>query len=253
MPLCLVLTLYMARTTSNTVNTNFANDFISSPSFRIRLRKAVSVAWEIFGRKVGGGLIPVNKEASMQLQYAYVLKQLLPMILMHPSEKVEVELETGVRLKGVSSRNNIDILVKGDSDKGEFKIAIELKCYRNIASSTKDRGATNNFMRDMYVDLDVLERYVEQGIADAGVALVMNDLHRLVRPKTKTGWCWTAHDISHGFVFPGGKIPYTTSGPYDVDLKKRYEFQWSEYGDIWFAELEGAELAEPLDQGKNGT
>ena len=71
-----------------------ANEFISSPDFSTRLRRAVTIAWEIFGRKVGGGLIPVNKEASMQLQYAYVLKQLLPMILTHPSEQADVELET---------------------------------------------------------------------------------------------------------------------------------------------------------------
>lgn len=51
-----------------------ANEFISSPSFAVRMRRAVSIAGEIFGRKVGRGSIPVNKEASMKLQYAYVLK-----------------------------------------------------------------------------------------------------------------------------------------------------------------------------------
>jgi len=55
------------------INATIASEFISSPSFPVRLRRAISIAWEIFGRKVGGGLIPVNKEASMQLQYAYVL------------------------------------------------------------------------------------------------------------------------------------------------------------------------------------
>lgn len=218
---------------------NNANEFISSPNFHIRLRKAISVAWEIFGRKVGGGLIPVNKEASMQLQYAYVLKQLLPMILTHQNERADIELETGVSV-GAGGRNNIDILVKSDSDAGEFKIAIELKCYKNIAASGGKRGATDIFMKDIYADLHVLERYVEQGVADAGVALVMNDLPRLVQPIGKRGKAWAAYDISEGFDFPGGQIAVAVGGkPVDVDLKHAYAFRWNQFGSIWFAELEG--------------
>lgn len=217
-----------------------AHEFISSPSFSIRLRRAISIAWEIFGRKVGGGLIPVNKEASMQLQYAYVLKQLLPMILTHPDEEADIELETGVRLEGVAGRNNIDVLVKGRSDAGEFKIAIEMKCYRNISASGGKRGATDIFMKDVYVDLHVLERYVEQKVADAGVALVMNDLPRLVNPAEKNGKAW-AYDLSHGFDFAGGRIVVDVGGkPVDVDLKRAYAFRWSQFGSIWFAEIEGA-------------
>jgi hypothetical protein len=143
------------------IDASTANEFVSSPSFAVRMRRAVSIAWEIFGRKVGGGLIPVNKEASMQLQYAYVLKQLLPMILNHPSERADIELETGVRLFDVGGRNNIDILVKGESDEGCHTIAIELKCYRNITATGGARGATDIFMKDVYVDLHMLERYVE--------------------------------------------------------------------------------------------
>ena len=178
----------------------------------------------------------------MQLQYAYVLKQLLPMILTHPSEKADIELETGVRLHGVGGRNNIDILVKGESDAGEFKIAIELKCYRNITSSGGARGATDIFMKDVYVDLHVLECYVEQGLVDAGLALVMNDLPRLVNPVKKIGKAW-AYDISHGFDFVGGRIVVDVGGkPVDVDLKRAYAFRWSQFGSIWFAEIEGASI-----------
>lgn len=219
------------------------DEFVSSPIFAIRLRRAVSIAWEIFGRKVGGGLIPVNKEASMQLQYAYVLKQLLPMILTHPSEEADVELETGVRLQGVKGRNNIDVLVKGSSDAGEFKIAIEMKCYRDIAASGGKRGATDIFMKDVYVDLHILERYVEQKVADTGIALVMNDLPRLINPTKKIGKAW-AYDLSHGFNFAGGRIVVDVGGkPVDVDLKRAYSFRWSQHGSIWFTEIEGATIA----------
>lgn len=221
------------------IDASVASDFISSPSFAIRMRRAISIAWEVFGRKVGGGLIPVNKEASMQLQYAYVLKQLLPMILQHPNERVDIELETGVRLGDGRGRNNIDVLVVGESDAGRTRIAIELKCYRDVTASGGKRGATDIFMKDVYEDLHVLERYVEHGIADAGVALVMNDLRRLVKPAEKNGKAW-AYDISDGFTFPGGRIAVDVGGkPVDVNLNRRYAFRWSQFGSLWFAEIEG--------------
>lgn len=227
------------------IDTSHAGDFISSPSLAIRMRRAITLAWEIFGRKVGGGLIPVNKEASMQLQYAYVLKQLLPLILQHPDERADVELETGVQLEGERGRNNIDILVMGESLEGKTKIAIELKCYRDVTATGGKRGATDIFMKDVYVDLHILERYVEQGVADAGVALVMNDLRRLVKPSEKNGKAW-AYDISDGFTFPGGRIAVDVGGkPVEVSLNRRYPFQWSQFGSLWFAEIEGLAVTSP--------
>ncbi|MFV3335166.1 hypothetical protein ACNFIA_29945 [Pseudomonas sp. NY15437] len=49
----------------------------------------------------------------MQLQYAFMLKQILPLILHARDESAELELETGVRLP--TGPNNIDILVIGRS------------------------------------------------------------------------------------------------------------------------------------------
>lgn len=115
-------------------------DFITANTFEARLRQAITAAWAIFCRKVGGGLIPVNKEASMQLQYAYILQQLLP-LLSHASHEITgIELESGVRTS--SGGNEIDILLKGKSSNGiQHCIAIELKCYRKLSSSGLPRGA----------------------------------------------------------------------------------------------------------------
>jgi hypothetical protein len=220
------------------------NKFITSVCFDERLRSAVSLAWAAFSRKVGGGLIPVNKEASMQLQYAYVLKQFLPLAIHHPSEWADLELETGVRT--ASGTNNIDILLKGASSAGEIRIAIEMKCYRTIAASGGARGAHDIFMKDVYEDLHVLEEYVNAGIVSRGVALVMNDLQRFVQPKMKRGKCW-AYDISDGFTFPGGTISVPVGGKtVNVDLKKLYAFKWEKFGTFWFAELEGASASQAM-------
>ena len=62
------------------------------------------------------------------------------------------------------------------------------------------RGATDIFMKDVYEDLAILERYVECGHANEGVALVMIDMERLLRPGNKAAKCWR-YDISHGATF----------------------------------------------------
>lgn len=212
------------------------SEFITDSAFEVRLRKSISVAWAVFARKVGGGLIPINKEASMQLQYAYILKQLLPLTLHHEGESAELELETGVKTS--SGSNNIDVLLRAKAPSGETKIAIEMKCYRKLAASGGTRGAHDIFMKDVYEDLHILEEYVALGHASRGVALVMNDMERFVNPAVKRGKCW-AYDISQGHTFPGGEISVPVGGKaVGVNLQGSYTFKWSKFGTLWFSELE---------------
>jgi hypothetical protein len=215
-------------------------NFITAETYEERLRHAVSAAWMIFSRKVGGQTIPVNKEASMQLQYAYILKQLIPLTSHSYHEVADIELETGVRTN--LGTNEIDILLKAKSDRGEYSIAIELKCYRKIASSGGPRGAHDIFMKDVYEDLKILEEYVTLGYANQGVALVMNDLERFVNPTRKDGKCWS-YDISNGHLISGAHLSVPIGGKnITIDLQKSYQFNWSKYGDFWFMELEGMNL-----------
>jgi hypothetical protein len=53
---------------------------IESDKMAVRIRAAISLAWSLLARKVGCGLIKINKEASLQLHFGYVLQQLLPVV-----------------------------------------------------------------------------------------------------------------------------------------------------------------------------
>jgi hypothetical protein len=210
---------------------------IESEQLSSRMRAAITLAWSLFSRKVGGGLIHINKEASMQLQFSYVLQQLLPLIAFHKGEKFTLELETGARLGNATCE--IDVLFTGSSEKQMHRIAVELKCYRTLASSGGKRGATDIFMKDVYEDLAILERYIDASHADEGIALVMNDMERLVRPKDKIAKCWH-YDISHGATF--GPVQLSTPiGGKDVriELRKSYTLQWIQHGAFWFLEVQG--------------
>lgn len=220
------------------------DDFISDPSFARRLRLSISVAWATFSRKVGSGLIKINKEASMQLQFAYLLQQLLPLVIQNPEESAELLLESGVQTS--AGNNNIDLMIHGKSRTGEVNIAVEMKCYRKKAASGGDRGAHDIFMKDVYEDLQVLERYTQEGISSQGIALVMNDLERFVHPKTKTGKCW-AYDTSHGHEVRPGRFTTPIGGKaVNINLARSYVFDWKQFGDFWFCELEGQELAQAI-------
>jgi hypothetical protein len=210
---------------------------IESDDFAERMRAAISLSWTMFSRKVGTGLLPINKEASMQLQYAYVLQQLVPLIKFHKDENFAIELETGLSID--NRTREIDILFCGHFNGRKYTVAVEMKCYRTWASSGRMRGATDIFMKDVYFDLFLLERYVASNKASAGVSLVMTDMERLVNPKQKNAKCWR-YDISHGAKFGAEHFDTPIGGKtVEFTLMRRYELQWTTHGDFWFLEVEG--------------
>ena len=205
--------------------------------FQDRMRQAISDAWEIFQNKVGNNYIVVNKEASMQLHYSYILNSLLPLYRFSNEESATIELETGVNLDDESKE--IDLLLKCKKSDHNFNIAVEMKCYREYASSGGKRGATDIFMKDVYFDLELLERYCKHNIADIGIELVMNDLERMVNPKNKKAKCWD-YDISNNTTFSNKHLTTPIGGkPVDIHLKKNYTISWKKNGEFWFSEIEG--------------
>ncbi|ADL52042.1 hypothetical protein [Clostridium cellulovorans] len=211
---------------------SFYEELYENQNINIRTISLIKVAWEIFSKKVGNGLILINKEASMQLQYAYILKSMLPLIIFRDDEFIEIELETTIS-DGKSTRE-VDIMVIVSKGVSVYKIALELKCYKTKASSGGNRGATDIFMKDVYQDVHLLERYCENNEADIGIALVMNDYKNFVFPKKKSYKCWD-YDISQGAKI--GRIHLNTpigGKQVDILLNNEYDIKWNNVGEFWF-------------------
>lgn len=200
-----------------------------------RLRDLISISWEIFSNKVGNGLIEVNKEKSMQLQYAYILQQTLPFIIFNSSEEIKIELEKTVSQGG--GYREIDIFLACKDNNTKFNVAIELKCYKTTSSSGKPRAAQNLFMEDVYFDLYLLEDYIRSGHADIGISLVMHDYPNFVNPTRKSGACWQNFDISDGYHFKSKTVPFSKCG--SLTISKEYSFNWKKINSYSFVELEG--------------
>lgn len=207
--------------------------------FSKRLKNMVIFSWEIFSRKVGTGLIKVNKEASMQLKYAYILQEFIPLTIFDEREKIEIELETTYLVNG--KPREIDILITGtDSTAQTYSIAIELKCYKYFASSGNPRGAHDVFMKDVYYDLYLLEQYQQHNYADECISLVMSDYRNSVFPISKAAKCWK-YDISHSTIVNANTRFTTPIGgtAQDFILNKNYLFEWEHFGGYWFTKLQG--------------
>ena len=148
-----------------------------------RIRNIIDISWGSFSAKVGGGLISVNKEASMQLHFAYILKNTIDLTIHHRDESVSIELETGLRV-GNRTRE-CDIVVHIIKNEIEVFLPIEMKCYKYLASSGGKRGAIDIFCKDIYADLELLESYSTIDGYTNGIQLTMTDYRQIVFPVHK--------------------------------------------------------------------
>lgn len=201
-----------------------------------RVKNIVDLCWNSFSAKVGCGLIAINKEASMQLQFAYILKNSLDLAVYNDDESVELELETAIPVNG--RLRECDIVIQMTKGETELYLPIEMKCYKEYASSGGKRGASDIFMKDVYQDLELLESYSKNTQYSNGIGLVMTDFLGLVFPRTKRGKKWD-YDISEGTFLEGETIKNTPIGGYDVNitLTKSYAFNWIQINNYYFLKL----------------
>lgn len=218
--------------------TSALEERLLAEDYSVRLRAAVSWAWRALALKIVHGEVHVNREASLQLHYAACLQQVLPLVRFRPTEMAVIELEAAVHVG--KQPYNIDVLLTGtQANDSPYRIAIEMKCYRVHAASGGKRGATDIFMKDVYEDLAVLEAYCNAGLADVGIALVMNEHRGFVFPASKTAKCWT-YDISHGAKARPGTLDVAVGGrEVNITLGRHYQFEWESLEPFFFMEVEG--------------
>ena len=205
--------------------------------FQNRIRTIINICWESFSAKVGGGLISVNKEASMQLQFAYLLKNTIDLALHHADEQVLIELETGIRVNG--RMRECDIVVEITKGESTCYLPIELKCYKYLAASRGKRGAVDIFFKDVYADIELLEAYALNPNYIEGVQLTMTDYRNLPFPPPKEAK-YKIYDISEGARIDNGIHLTTPIGGKEVDITIRgsYNFNWEQVGQYFFLKLE---------------
>lgn len=200
-----------------------------------RVTWAIEFAWTITVDKIVNGEIKVNKEASLQMHYSTILKTVLDLIKFSPTDRIEIELETTVKVG--TKPYIIDILLLYTDGAITERHSIELKCYKTISSSGGKRGAGDIFMHSVYLDLYYSELYLANNFTDRATCLILTDYENFINPKSKKTKNWT-YDISQGHTFTGGHFTTSIGGKkVDFNLTKTFKFDWQKNGNYWTALL----------------
>lgn len=132
-----------------------------------RLSHIIDEAWLILFNRIVSGKQTINKEASLQLQFARIINDLGTTYCIFPDEFFSIELETNFRGK------NIDITCQ----MGQITAAIELKCFIKASNRAKDTD-----MYDVLKDIERIESYDEFSVTKF-YCLTDNKYYPTVMPK----------------------------------------------------------------------
>ena len=193
-----------------------------------RIKQIVGIAYDRLCGKITGQRIEVSNEASLQLQFAAILKTLGELYEETPDERFNIELEKNVTLssgtffKSKTVKAKIDIWFSLENVKSGEKhsCAIELKYFK------KENHREPNNRYDVFKDLNNLERYGD--FVDFGFLLVATDHPHYIKQQdfsldTKD------FDFREGRNYSAGtELVYRTPNPYGppITLKGSYEFSW---------------------------
>jgi hypothetical protein len=213
-----------------------------------RLSRVFDLAYECLRRKINGKRISVDNEASLQLQFAAILKDVGELLTVERDEYFTIELEkavsrpSGLFLKSSSEKAKIDIFFSyNNRSTGEVKsCAIEMKFFKQ-----KNMREPNN-RYDTYVDLHNLENY--GSYADLCYLVVATDHgHYVDKISYSPDTC--DFDLRHGKSYVAGTTAtYRTKNPYGapITLARSYNFSWdTTEGGLHFLQL----AVEPLQVG----
>ncbi len=193
-----------------------------------RIKQIVEIAYDRLCGKITGQRIEISNEASLQLQFASILKTLGELYEETPEERFNIELEkdvslsSGAFLKSKTEKAKIDIwfsLENVESGK-KHSSAIELKYFKRA----NHREPNNRY--DVFKDLHNLERY--GSFVDAGFLLVATD-HQHYISQEDFSQDTKDFDFREGRSYRAGtELVYRTQNPYGppIILKGNYDFSW---------------------------
>lgn len=194
-----------------------------------RLIRTFDLAYECLRSKINGGRICVDNEASLQLQFASIIKSVGELFEMDREEFFSIELEKAVRLNGEvfgksgSDRAKIDVFfsftnaVTGES----VSCAVEMKFFKK-----KNHREPNN-RYDVYADIHNLESYGT--FADYCFLVVATDHDHYVSQDAYSPDT-IDFDFRHGHQYVAGTpATYRTPKPHGppITLHNTYSFEWN--------------------------
>jgi hypothetical protein len=193
---------------------------------RRRLEEIVKQSYKIVSEKINNGIVIVDVEAGLQLQYAYILKTIGALYEFAPNDRFSIELEKRMQFnakmkKSGSKTAKIDIYMELENGNNKCRCAIELKFFK------KGNHREPNNRYDMFQDLKNLETYKKNGI-DLNYFIVMTD-HEHYIEKENYSKDTKDFDMRDGKTYRKGTVlTYNALKSYeDIVLDNDYKFSWN--------------------------
>lgn len=185
-------------------------------------RRIITLAYEILRKKVAGGIVVINNEASLQLQLGAILQTLGPLFEFDTRDRFIIELEGRLPALAPAHDAEVDILISLGDETRFSTCAIELKYFK------KENGREPLSRYDAFVDLARLEAFRQRHVDSAYFIVGTDNPHFVSHPKY--GAAAEAFDLRDNACYAAGTtLTYNTrSGPSHppVRLNNNYEFKW---------------------------
>lgn len=183
-----------------------------------RLDRIVEISYEILKGKIVSGGITVQNEASLQLQFGVILKQVGTLFEYDSKDHFEIILEEVQDVSTIKSpkgaRCDIMLRLCNCRSSAEVSAAIELKFFK--ATDGKTETITQN-RRSVYLDVENLEEYR----TDLGYELVYTNNGNYPNPDSRSV-------IRLG---DGETMRTINDGMHDVILESTYDLKWDCYNE----------------------
>jgi len=196
---------------------------ISQPE---RVKQLLDHSWLFYLQRIAAGKIVINKEASLQLHYASIIKTLGDVYCISPSESFSIELESK------QGKINIDICCSI----GDTKAAVELKCFRKSSNRASDTD-----MYDVLKDVTRLQA-LESFDVKKFICLTDNPYYANGAHAGHAGSVTIKDGFSYG---KDAEISASWVGTWKdksrdipISFNSKVTFQWNLLGDWYFLDID---------------
>lgn len=194
---------------------------------RMRLEQIVEISYLILQNKIVGGAIDVPNEASMQMQFGVILKQVGQLYEFGEEERFSIALETWQDIDATSKsgkgRARCDISLKLVCPDHTQEAAIELKYFRR----SKNEAVTDNRFA-LLLDLENLEHYKAKQPGLLCYEIVYTDNENYTKTDNRS-------KIRITPTISGNEEPYAGR---TIKLQKSYSSIWDSYKNHHFLKID---------------
>lgn len=195
-------------------------------SLHERLEKVIDISYSILRNKIACGNITVHNEASFQMQFGVILKQVGQLYEFADADKFSIELETVKEIEASTKSANgsarCDISLSLSDGANTASAIIELKYFKY--DKAQETVASNRFA--ILLDIENLEHYKARDARLMCYEILFTNNKNYASSKTAAG-IKLSPSITQSFTYRGKT----------VNLQSSYITEWDMYENHYFMKV----------------